>query len=212
MAIKTPEILPGEPGYVSKRERTKEKKDIEKNEKKIAEKKEVQIGNIKTGSKGYRIGRPSTTPRKEKKYLIWRFTKKIGEIAVSEDGEINLKFFRFGGIGNYKALIQDVDFQRRWMIREQELLLTQKECEICKTKISKTAKPNLYHTKMWIKRADLLEKAEKVPQEVIDGKLTIEEGWKKFNETLEDGNRYFMSLQDTALICAVCAKKKGLSY
>ncbi|MFA4960556.1 MAG: hypothetical protein WC548_02725 [Candidatus Pacearchaeota archaeon] len=212
MPIKTPDILPGEDGYISRKERTKEKKLSEKKEKKITEKKDIEIGKIKTGYKGYRIGRPTTTPRKEKKYIIWRFSKKIGEIIVSNEGKIILKFFRFGGVGNYKSLIQDIDFQRRWAIREQELLLTQKECAICNSKISRSAKPNLYHTKMWLKRAQLLEEAEKVPQEVIEGKLTIEDGWKKFNEILEEGNRYYMSLQDTALICASCAKKKGLSY
>jgi len=212
MAIKTPDILPGEEGYIPKKERTKEKKLNEKKERKVREKKDIEIGNIKTGYKGYRIGRPTITPRKEKKYIIWRFTKKIGEIIVSTEGKISLNFFRFGGVGSYKSLIQDVDFQKRWAIREQELLMTQKECAICKGKISKTAKPNLYHTKMWIKRAGLLEEAEKVPEEVAEGKLTIEDGWKKFNEILEKGNRYYMSLQDTALICASCAKKKGLSY
>lgn len=212
MAIKTPDILPGEPGYVSKKERTKEQKLGEKKERKQREKLEIQIGNIQTGSKGYRIGRPSVTPKREKKYTIWRFSKRIGEIVVSENNEISLKFFRFGKVANYKALIQDVDFQKEWMIREQELLMTQKECYLCQAKISKSAKPNLYHYNLWKKQAELLEKAEEVPKEVVDGKLTIEEGWKKFNEILEEGNRYYMSLEETALICANCAKKKGLSY
>ena len=64
---------------------------------------------------------------------------------------------------------------------------------------------------MFKKRTDLLEKASKVPQEVIKGKLTIEKGWKKFNNILEEGNRYYMSLKDTALICSSCAKRKGLN-
>ena len=212
MAIKTPDVLPGEPGYVSKKEKTVKRKGLEKRERKVTEKKEIEIGNVKIGGHGFRIGRPTTTPKREKKFLVWRYGKKIGEIVVDNSGEIEFKFFRFGGIGNYKSLIQDVDFQKKWMVREQELLLTQKECVICRRKISKSAKPNLYHTKMWQKRADILENAEKVPEEIIDGKLTIEEGWKKFSNILEEGNRYYMSLKDTALICAECAKKKGIVY
>ena len=65
---------------------------------------------------------------------------------------------------------------------------------------------------MFQKRTDLLEKASKIPEEVISGKLTIEEGWEKFNDILEEGNRYYMSLKDTALICLACAKNKGLNY
>ncbi|MDP2947424.1 MAG: hypothetical protein Q8N88_04880 [Nanoarchaeota archaeon] len=210
--IKTPDILPGETGYVSKKDRTAKKKEQEKKEHKISHQKEIQIGNIKTGSRAFRIGRPRTTPKREKKFIVWRYGKKIGEIIVGNNGEIGFKFYRFGGIGNYKNLIQDVDFQKRWAVREQELLLTQKECAICRGKISKSARPNLYHTGMWQKRAGLLEEAENVPQQVIDGKLTVEEGWKKFNDILEEGNRYYMSLQDTALICANCAKKKGITY
>ena len=42
--------------------------------------------------------------------------------------EIKLKFYRLGGVGNYKHLIQDADFQMQWAIREQELLITQRKC------------------------------------------------------------------------------------
>lgn len=63
---------------------------------------------------------------------------------------------------------------------------------------------------MFRKRTDILGNASKVPEEVILGKITVEEGWKKFNDILEEGNRYYMSLEDTALICPVCAKNKGL--
>jgi len=216
MAIKTPSVLPGEPGYVSKKERTKKIKEKEKNSRKKAKKQDMKIGKIKTGSKGYRIGRPKITPRKEKKYPIWRYSKKIGEILVKNketpEEEISMKFNRLGGVGSYKHLIQDADFQKKWMIREQELLMTQKNCYSCNKRLSKTAEPNLYHYKMWKKRAELLEEAEKVPSEVIKGKLTIKEGWEKFNDILEEGNRYYMSLKDTALICSTCAKKKGLKY
>jgi len=59
-------------------------------------------------------------------------------------------------------------------------------------------------------RTDLLEKASEVPEEVISGKLTIEKGWEKFNDILEEGNRYYMSLKDTALVCSNCAKQKNL--
>ena len=169
---------------------------------------------MKTGAKGYRIGKPTTNPRKEKKYPIWRYSKKIGEIIVknkdTSDEEINLTFKRLGGIGNYKHLIQDADFQLQWAIREQELLMTQGNCKICNKKISKTAKPNLYHYNMFRKRTDLLGKASEVPEEIVSGKITIEEGWEKFNDILEEGNRYYMSLKDTALICPACAKNKGL--
>jgi hypothetical protein len=207
MAIKTPDILPGEPGYISKKERTqKEKKERDKEK----ERKPLQIGNILLGSKAFRIGRQIITPRKEKKFPLWRYMKKIGEIIILPSGKISLSFFRFGRVGNYKNLIQDIDFQRSWNSRERELLAIQSKCFLCETKISKSSQPNLYHTKMWQKRANILEEAEKVPQEVIEGKLTVEEGWKKFNKILEQGNRYYMSLEDTALICTSCAKKKGL--
>lgn len=216
MAIITPKILPGEKGYVSKKERTAKKKEKEKKERGSQRKKEVQIGKIKTGKKGYRIGKQTTTPRKEKRYPIWRFSRKIGEILVKNkdlpNEEISLKFNRLGGVGNYKHLIQDADFQLKWAIREQELLITQDNCYLCGRKLSKSAQPNLYHTKIWNKRVKLLEDAEKVPEEVIKGKLTIEKGWEKFNNILEGGNRYYMSLKDTALICSSCVKKKGINY
>lgn len=214
MAIKTPQILPGEKGYVSKKEKTLRKKTTEKKIRRAVRKKEIIIGKIKTGSKGYRIGKQVTTPRKEKKYAVWRYSKKIGEILVKNkdtpDEEITLTFRRFGGIGNYKHLIQDADFQLQWAIREQELLMTQSNCKTCSKKISKTSKPNMYHYNMFKKRTDLLDKASKVPEEVASGKLTIEDGWEKFNDILEEGNRYYMSLKDTALICSTCAKNKGL--
>ena len=216
MAIKTPNILPGEKGYVSKKEKTANRKTAEKKSRAVARKKDLKIGKIKTGGRGYRIGKVSVTPRKERKYPVWRYSKRIGEILVknkdTSEEEIFMKFNRFGGIGNYKHLIQDADFQLEWAVKEQELLMTQKECFSCKKKLSKTAKPNLYHHKMWKKRTDLLEAAEKIPEDVINGKLTIEEGWDKFSDTLEEGNRYFMSLKDTALICSTCAGRKGLNY
>ena len=216
MAIVTPKILPGEKGYISKKEKTAKKKTGEKRERAAERKKDSLIGKIKTGGKGYRIGKSKTTPRKDKKYPIWRFSRKIGEIVVSNkdtpEEDIELTFNRLGGIGNYKHLIQDADFQLKWAIREQELLMTQKECHECNKKISKAAQPNLYHYKMWKKRASLLEDAAKVPEKVVSGKLTIEEGWTKFNDILEEGNRYYMSLKDTALICSACVKKKGIIY
>lgn len=216
MVIKTPNLLPGEEGYIPKKEKTKKKKLAEKKERIVQRKKEMTLGKIKTGAKGYRIGKPMTTPRREKKYPLWRYSKKIGEIIVknkeTSNEEITLTFRRFGGIGSYKHLIQDADFQLQWAIREQELLITQSNCKLCGKKISKTAKLNLYHYNMFQKRTDLLEKASKIPEEVISGKLTIEEGWEKFNDILEEGNRYYMSLKDTALICLACAKNKGLNY
>lgn len=215
MAIKTPDILPGEDGYISKSERVAKKKEEEKKKKSIQRKKDKSIGKIKTGSKGYRIGKVTITPRKERKYPIWRYSKKIGEILVSKKGtseeEVSLEFKRLGGIGNFKHLIQDSDFQMEWAIREQELLMTQESCYKCSKKISKAAKPNLYHFNMFKVRTELLEEAAKVPQKVIEGKLTIEEGWEKFNNILEEGNRYYMSLEDTALLCAACAKQKNLN-
>ncbi len=214
MPIKTPDILPGERGYISKKEKTIKRKLKEKKEKIKQGKKETTIGKIKTGSKGYRISKPTTTPNKNKKYIIWRYSKKIGEIIINNRNakeEINLKFKRLGSIGNYKHLIQDADFQFQWAVREQELLMTQDKCFLCQKKLSKTAKPNLYHFNIFKKRIELLEDASKVPQGVIDGKLTIEQGWEKFNNILEEGNRYYMSLKDTALICPSCAKQKGLN-
>lgn len=216
MAIITPNILPGEPGYISKKEKTAKRKITDRKEKDFEKKKESTIGNIKVGSKAYRIGRSSTSPRKEKKYPIWRYGKKIGEIMVSSkdtpEEKIELKFVRFGGIGNYRHLIQDADFQLKWAIREQELRLTQKVCFSCKKILSKSTEPNLYHTKLWQKRTVLLETAEEIPEKVVDGKLTIEEGWEKFNQIIESGNRYYMSLEDTALVCATCAKKLNLQH
>ncbi len=211
MAIKTPQILPGEKGYISKKEKTATRKESEKRIKTVQRKKDKIIGKIKLGAKRYRIGRLSITPRKEKKYPIWKYSKKIGEIIVSPENEIELTFKRLGGIGNFKHLIQDADFQLQWAIREQELLMTQEKCFNCSKKISKAAKPNLYHYNMFKIRTDLLEKAAKIPEQVISGKLTIEKGWEKFNDTLEKGNRYYMSLKDTALLCATCAKQKNLN-
>lgn len=214
MAIKTAKILPGEPGYVSKKEKTLLKKETEKKKKAAKRKADKSIGKIKTGGKGYRIGKVSITPTKSRKYPIWRYSKKIGEILVQNkdtpNEEVTLEFKRFGGIGNFKHLIQDADFQLQWAIREQELLITQDTCHICNKKISKAAKPNLYHYNLFKVRTKLLEQAEKIPEQVITGKLTIEEGWEKFNDTIEEGNRYFMSLKETALICSACAKKKDL--
>jgi len=211
MAIKTPKLLPGEKGYVSKKEKTAKEKEIRKKTKAAQRKKDKTIGKIKTGGKGYRIGKVSITPRKERKYPIWRYSKRIGEILVNPSGETTLTFRRLGGIGNFKHLIQDADLKLRWAIREQELLMTQKQCYLCSKKISKSAKPNLYHYNMFKFRTDLLEKAAKVPEEVVSGKLTIEQGWEKFGDILEEGNRYFMSLKETALLCAACAKQKNLN-
>jgi hypothetical protein len=211
MAIITPKILPGEKGYISKKEKTAKRKVVEKKKNAIQRKKDKIIGNIKPGAKGYRIGKVSISPKKEKKYPIWRYSKKIGEIVISPEGEIDFTFKRLGGIGNHKHLIQDADFQLQWAIREQELLMTQEKCFVCSKKISKAAKPNLYHHKMFKVRTDLLEKAAKVPEDVISGKLTIEKGWEKFSDILESGNRYYMSLKDTALICSACVKQKNLN-
>ncbi len=210
MAIKTPNLLPGEKGYVPKKERTAKRKETEKKAKAVQRKKDKLIGKVRTGGKGYRVGRVSITPRKEKRYPIWRYSKNIGEIIVSPEEEATLTFKRLGGIGNHKHLIQDVDFQLQWAIREQELLMTQETCHNCSKKVSKAAKPNLYHYNMFKMRTDLLEKAARVPGQVILGKLTIEKGWEKFNNILEEGNRYYMSLEDTALLCSACAKQKNL--
>jgi hypothetical protein len=211
MAIKTPNLLPGEKGYIPKKERTAKRKETEKKVKAVQRKKDKLIGKVRTGGRGYRIGKVSITPRKEKRYPIWRYSKNIGEILVSPEEEVTLTFKRLGGIGNHKHLIQDVDFQLQWAIREQELLMTQATCHNCSKKISKAAKPNLYHYNMFKMRTDLLEKAARVPGQVISGKLTIEKGWEKFNDILEEGNRYYMSLKDTALLCAACAKQKNLN-
>ena len=216
MVIVTPNILPGEPGYIPKRERTAMKKAAEKKATRIAQKRDTKIGNIKIGSKGYRIGRPVTTPRKEKKYPVWRYGKRIGEIIVANkdkpNEEVTMEFARLGGIGNFKHLIQDADFQKEWATREKELLMTQSTCYLCRKKISKSAALNLYHYNLFKKRAELLEKAEKIPGEVVEGDMTVEDGWNRFNEIIEEGNRYYMSLKDTALVCSSCAKQKGLDY
>ena len=215
MVIKTPDILPGEKGYISKKDRTATKKSTEKKARTKQRKREMSIGKIKVGAKAYRIGKLIITPRKEKKCPIWRYSRKIGEITVTNRKtpreEVILKFNRLGGIGNYKHLIQDADFQIQWAIREQELLMTQKKCYLCGRKISKSAKPHIYHYNMFKKRINLLEKAATVPAKVVSGKLTIEKGWKKFNDILEQGNRYYMSLKDTALVCSACAKQKNLN-
>jgi len=211
VAIKTPKILPGEKGYISKKDKTTRNKELEKKRRVVRRRKDKVIGKIKVGSKGYRIGKLTITPKKEKKYPIWRYSKNIGEIYVSPEDEICLTFRRLGGIGNHKHLIQDVDFQLQWAIREQELLITQETCHNCSKKISRAAKPNLYHYNMFKVRTELLEKAAKIPKQVISGKLTIEKGWEKFNDILEGGNRCYMSLKDTALLCSACAKEKNLN-
>ena len=54
------------------------------------------------------------------------------------------------------------------------------------------------------------EEAAKVPSRVVSGELTLEEGWSEFNNVLETGNKYYMSLEETALVCASCAKSRGL--
>ena len=139
MAIKTPDILPGEKGYVSKKEKTAKRKSTEKKSRATQRKKDTTIGKIKTGKKGYRIGKLIITPRKERKYPIWRYSRKIGEILVKHKDtpqeEVTLKFNRLGGIGNHKHLIQDADFQLQWAIREQELLMTQDNCYNCIDKL-----------------------------------------------------------------------------
>ena len=209
--IVTPSVLPGEPGW----NELKKKKEEKKIEKKMVAKKKApaKIGNIVMGDKAFRLGRAMQNIKGNKKYAIWRYKRKVGEISVGGSGEkpeVGLKLTRLGGIGNYKHLIQDNDFQLKWMTREQELLMTQKECYVCKKKISKTATPNLFHYNLFKKRTKILEEADKVPAEIVSGKLSVSEGWKKFNDVIENGNRYYMSLEDTALICLDCAKKKGL--
>ena len=213
MAIKTPDILPGEPGWTKLKEgkiKEKERKKIKTGSKKARIDK---IGTVVLGDKGFRFGKPISTFKGDKKYPIWRYKRKIGELRVKNAGgdeKTELSFNRLGGIGNHKHLIQDADFQLRWMTREQELLLTQKECYLCKKKISRSSQPNLYHYNLFKKRTELLEEANKVPEEVVKGKLTLSEGWQKFNQIIENGNRYYMTLQETALICPECAKQKGM--
>jgi translation elongation factor EF-Ts len=126
------------------------------------------------------------------------------------DSEIELSFVRMGAGANHKHLIQDKDFQKQWQEREDELLITQEKCYLCDKKISTTAKPNLYHYNLFKKKTQILEKAEKVPQKVVEGKLTLEEGWKEFNNVLDEVNKYYLSLKDTALVCHQCAKRKGI--
>ncbi len=211
--IITPDILPGEPGWKELKEERIQKKVTQK-KKTISGKAPIIIGKIKLGDSAFRLGRVNQNFKGEKKYVIWRYKRKIGEVQIKniESGspEYILKFTRLGGIGNYRHLIQDADFQLDWMTREQELIITQQECYICKKKLSKTAQPNLYHYNIFKKRTKILEEADKVPQEVVNGKLTISEGWQKFNSIIEEGNRYYMSLKDTALLCINCAKRKGL--
>jgi hypothetical protein len=213
--IVTPDILPGEPGWEKLQKQKRDAKEgMRQLTKPNSKRASAKIGNISLGDQAFRFGRPTQNVKGDKKYPIWRYKRRIGEIQIEnpdrENQEVVLKFVRLGGIGNHKHLIQDADFQLKWMTREQELLMTQAECHSCNKKISKTAQPNLYHYNLFNKRTGLLEKAEKVPEEVTNGKLSISEGWEKFNQIIEDGNRYYMSLKDTALICSSCAKKKGL--
>ena len=211
MTIRTPAILPGEPGYISKKERVTTRKQRQKRERQAFTTTDKTIKKIRVGASAYRIGKISITAKKEKRFPIWRYSKKIGEILIYPDNTATLIFRRFGGIGNHKHLIQDADFQLQWKTREQKLLISQNKCYVCNKTISKSAKPNLYHYKLFRVRIKLLEEAEQVPRDVISGSLTIEEGWEKFNDTMEEVNRYYMSLKDTALICASCAKKKNLN-
>ncbi|MGK0208774.1 MAG: hypothetical protein ACI83O_000028 [Patescibacteria group bacterium] len=211
--IITPSILPGEKGWEAQQKKKLAAKMINRVTK-VPIKAPTQVGAILLGDKAFRFGRGSVNFKGDKKYAVWRYKRKIGEINVmnpdTTNQVIDLKFERLGGIGNHKHLIQDADFQLEWMTREQELLMTQKECYLCNKKISKTAQPNLYHYNLFKRRTGILENADTVPSEVVEGKLSISQGWEKFNQIIEEGNRYYMSLIDTALICAVCAKKKGL--
>jgi hypothetical protein len=210
--IVTPDILPGEPGWEklqAKKKKEKEKARLKtKNPVKKAPKK---IGKIVTGGNGLRIGREIRTHTGKIKYPVWRFRRQIGEVVIEDGGEISLSFIRLGSVANYRRLIQDVDFQKKWEGKERELLDSQEKCYLCTKKISKTAKPNLFHYNLFRKRAQILEEADKIPAKVVNGKLTLEEGWKKFNDVLEDGNRYYMGLKETALLCSSCAKQRGLN-
>jgi hypothetical protein len=210
MVIKTPLILPGEPGWNELKEKKRKKKEETSKKRKVVDK----IGKVVLGDSGYRFGRAVGNFRGDKKYVIWRYKRRIGEVVVLNEGgadeKIELSFVRLGGVGNYKHLIQDADFQVRWIAREQELLMTQRECYLCKKALSKSATPNLYHYNLFKKRTKILEEAEKVSGDVLNGKLTVSAGWEKFNSIIEDGNRYYMSLDETALICAGCAKRKGI--
>lgn len=214
MAIKTPDILPGEPGweeYITKKKKAKEK--ARSKNKQPLKRAPKQVGNIQTGGGGLRIGRETSTYDGKKKYPVWRYRRQIGEIIIDNeenDSKISLSFIRMGGGGNFRHLIQDPDFQKKWNAREEELLSSQSECYLCKKKISKTAKPNLFHYNFFKKKTEILERAEKVPEKIVSGKLTLEEGWNEFNDILEEGNRYYMGLKETALLCPACAKRKGI--
>lgn len=207
--IITPKILPGERGWDALQKRKAAEKEGKVQTKKAVLHAPKVVGKIKAGGGGLRIGKPARTFRGEIKYPVWRYRRRVGEIVANGD-DITLTFNRLGGIGNHKHLIQDADFQLEWMTREQELLMTQDNCYLCGKKLSKTAIPNLYHHKMFQKRTNLLEKAAKVPNEVVLGKLTLEKGWDKFNDIIEEGNRYYMGLKDTVLVCSTCAKSKNL--
>jgi len=210
--IQTPDILPGEPGweeYIAKKKKAKDK--IKAAKKKTPKKAPKEIGNIKAGGNGLRIGREVKTYTGDKKYPVWRYRRQVGEIIVDKEGEVSLSFIRLGSVANHRRLIQDIDFQKKWTAKEKELLSSQEKCHLCSKKISKTAKPNLFHYNLFRKRSQILEEAEGVASEVVSGKLTLEEGWKKFNDILENGNRYYMALEETALICSSCAKNRGLN-
>ena len=210
--IVTPDILPGEPSwekYIAKKKKAREKAKLKT--KKVVKKAPKKVGKIETGGNGLRIGREIKTYDGRKKYPVWRYRRQVGEILISDDEKISLSFIRLGSVANYRRLIQDVDFQKQWESKEKELLDSQEKCHLCSKKISKTAKPNLFHYNLFRKRSKILEDADKVPAKVVSGKLTLEEGWKKFNEVLEDGNRYYMSLKETALVCSNCAKQRGLN-
>jgi len=215
--ITTPDILPGEPGWEELQAKKKKAKELAKSKnKKVVKKAPKEIGNIKTGNGGLRIGREIRTYTGVKKYPVWRYRRQVGEIIVknseTENGEdeISLTFMRLGSIANHRRLIQDADFQKKWDAKEQELLDSQKTCHLCSKKISKTAKPNLFHYNLFRKRAEISEEAAKVPDRVVSGELTLEEGWEEFNNVLESGNRYYMTLDETALVCHTCAKSRGL--
>ena len=209
MVIKTPNILPGEPGW---EERKITKKSVQIKEKVSKKRTPEQVGNIVLGSKMLRFGLPLKNYKGETKYYIWKFKIKIGEVTVDKNDKISLEFFKFKRIGNYRDLINDVDFQKKWVERENELLESQKDCYICGKKISKGAKPNIYHYNMFKKKSELLENSENVAEEVVSGKLTAFDGWEKFNDILKEGNRNYMSLKDTALICANCEKNRDIHY
>ena len=213
--IVTPDILPGEPGWEKLQAKKKREKEKAKLKSKVLVKKAPKkIGNITTGGNGLRIGREIKTYTGKRRYPVWRYRRQVGEIVVENEennSKISLSFIRLGGKVNHQNLIQDLDFQKKWNKRKKELLENQKGCYLCGKNISKTAKPNLFHYKLFKKKSEILERAEKVPLLVVGGKLNLEEGWKEFNNVLEDGNRYYMSLKDTTLICAHCAKNKGLN-